>query len=437
MSNLKMEVSPLRGLRFDNPSLARENGGEAPLVTAPPYDVIAPAEHQALLDASEHNIVRLTLGDRADASGSDAQTSYADRAALLRRWVDDGVLLVEDEPCFYVYEIDYTVPGTSDRRRMLGFIGLGRLHPFEDGIVLRHEETFEKTVEDRRRLLEATRANLESIFLLYSDPEREIDAALEEAANGEPVVSVEAKPGEIHAIYPVRDMRLTISIAEKMREQRPLIADGHHRYTTSLNYSRDLAASGEEVPGSEWQLMTFTNLFSDGLTILATHRLLKLRDGADVTTALARLEERFDRAEGSSDDSPGDSSGGDDWHLIVETAEGSRKFRVPDDVRAARQGVGRTDYALLRDVVIGEWLREWVDDEPKVSYYKEGTGESDALQSGEGDILFRLRPVSREEFRNVSEGGEVFPHKTTYFYPKLWSGLVLWSLDEPAPLALR
>ncbi len=294
-----MDVSPLRGLRFDLQSLARENGGDVPVVTAPPYDVIAPAEHQARLDASEHNIVRLTLGDRpgesgrgapdSDASSAAAQRSYEDRAALLRRWVDDGVLLVEDEPCFYVYEIDYAVPGTSDRRRMLGFIGLGRLHPFEDGVVLRHEETFEKTVEDRTQLLEATRANLESIFLLYSDPEREIDAALEEAASGEPVVRVEAKLGEIHAIYPIRDMRLTISIAEKMRAQRPLIADGHHRYTTSLNYRRDLAARGEEVPGSAWQLMTFTNLFSDGLSILATHRLLKLRDGADVKTALARV----------------------------------------------------------------------------------------------------------------------------------------------------
>ncbi len=413
-----MDVLPLRGLRFDCAGLARANGGKPPLVTAPPYDVISPAEHQDLLDASEHNIVRLTLGERpGDASGQE--NSYANRAALMRRWVDDGVLCRESEPCFYVYEIEYTVPGTSDRRRMFGFTGLGKLHPFEDGVVLRHEETFERTVEDRKRLLEATRTNLESIFLLYSDPEREIDEALVAAASGDPVVRVEAKPGETHAIYPVRDTRLTAAITEKMRSQRPLIADGHHRYTTSLVYHRDLVARGADVPGSGWRLMTFANLFSDGLSILATHRLLKLRDGADLTTALARLEERLD---------PGSD---DDWDLTIETRTGSREFRIPDDVRAAHEGVRGTDYALLRDVVIGEWLRDWVDDSPNVAYYKAGTGETEAIRRGDGDILFRLRPVGREEFRSVSEGGEVFPHKTTYFYPKLWSGLVLWSLEDP------
>ncbi len=419
-----MEVAPLRGLRFDVEKLTNENGGQAPLLTAPPYDVISPPEHQELLDASTNNVVRLTLGDQPGET-----TSYVERAALLERWIRGGVVRHEDEACFYVYVVDYSVPGSDERRRMLGFTALAKVQPFEDGVILPHEETFAKVVQDRQDLLAATKSNLESIFLLYSDPEGKIDAVLEEAVQGDPAVSVEAKPGEIHSLYPMRDMRLAIALSEGMRSQRPLIADGHHRYTTSLRYRNLVAESaadgGDAVPGAEWQMMTFTNLYSEGLSILATHRMLKLKDDADLDAALAKLEESFDAA------------GDGEAHIEVETASGKKAYRFPESILSERSGVNRTDYTLLRDVVIGDWLGDFVDEDPAVSYYKENTGETEALARGDGDILFRMRPVGRDEFQGVTEGGELFPHKTTYFYPKLWSGLVFWQLEEPAPLALK
>ncbi|HLU49071.1 MAG TPA: DUF1015 family protein, partial [Planctomycetota bacterium] len=208
--------------------------------------------------------------------------------------------------------------------------------------------------------------------------------------------------------------RAARELRDLLLPQRPMIADGHHRYTTSLRFSRrpDVAA---RFPGAGWQMMTFTNLYGDGLAILATHRLVRLASGTDAEV-LSELARRLDPARD------------DDWEITVETRQEKRRFRFPERLRAERRGVARTAYALLHDVILGEWLGPWVGDEPAIEYFKEATGEDDALRSGRGDLLFRMRPVDRSEFEAVVQGGEVFPHKTTYFYPKLWSGLVLWEL---------
>jgi uncharacterized protein (DUF1015 family) len=268
-------------------------------------------------------------------------------------------------------------------------------------------------VEDRYQLLKATRTLLESIFLLYADPEKHIDAILQEALSSAPAVQVEAKPGEVHALYQLSELA-----AESLRElfvaQRPIIADGHHRYTTSIRFARENPS--DHAAG--WQLMTFANLYGDGLSILATHRLVKLSSGRGTAGALEILRERL---EDGSEDS---------WDLRVETRDEKIPLRFPEALRQGRQGAGRTDYALLHDVILGDWLKDWTA-EDGVRYFKENTGESEALARGEGDILVRLQPVARPEFQSVVEAGEVFPHKTTYFYPKLWSGLLMWPLEAP------
>jgi uncharacterized protein (DUF1015 family) len=408
-----MEIAPFRGLRFNLASR-----GQPEELTAPPYDVISPAEHGRLLEASPHNITLLTLG-----SVPGEASSYEERGRLLREWIDTNVLIADASPCFYVYAIDYTAPGSGEKLRMLGLIAVGRLYPFEAGVVLPHERTFPKVVDDRHRLLTATHANLESIFLLYSDPERRIDSILERSTRDGPALRVEARPGEVHALYPVSDVKVAIHLTELMKTQRPIIADGHHRYTTSLKYSQEAETNGS-AGGAGWQMMTFTNLFGSGLSILATHRAVKLAAGS-AGAVLAKLRERLEPA------------GEGDWELSVETAGESLRARFPGEVRKSRRGVSRTSYALLHDVVIEDWLRSWVGPPAEILYFKEGTGEDEALRSGRADLLFRMRPVSREEFQSVVRGGELFPHKTTFFYPKLRSGLVMWELEEPEPLALK
>jgi uncharacterized protein (DUF1015 family) len=420
-----LEIAPLRGLRYDAARVGKPGNGAARSVTAPPYDVISPDEHRRLLEASPYNIVRITLGTEPGGV-----SSYAERARLLGEWIETGVLELEDDCLFYVYSIDYRTPGGDGagaepaRRRFLGFTALGKLHPFAEGVVLPHERTFPKVVDDRLKLLEATRANLESIFLLYSDPSGAVDKLLEALASGRPAVSVEAKPGEVHALHPVSDVAAFIRLSDFMSRERPIIADGHHRYTTSLRYAAEGRAGGQTVPGSNWQMMTFTNLHGPGLSILGTHRLVKLLPGA-AKPALERLRKSLEACEPP------------DHQLIVETREGKTPVRFPARILEDKRGVARTSYALLHDVVLGEWLRDAIAGEDAIRYFKQGTGEDQALASGEGDILFRMNPVDPREFQEVVEGGELFPHKTTFFYPKLWSGLVIWPIEEPERLALK
>lgn len=408
-----MEIAPFRGLRFDLEKIAAHSGEPNPAVTAPPYDVISSQAHQELLDASSCNIVRLTLGD---APGE--VPSYEGRAQLLDSWIESGFLANEDNPLYYVCTVDYVVPGTEVQARMVSLVALGKLHEYEERIVQPHEQTFAKIVADRQSLLETTRCNLESIILLYNDDSGEIDSLLEEAANSEPVIEVEASPGEVHGLYPVRDPAAALRLTEFMGDQRPIIADGHHRYTTALRYRAALAESGQQVPGSDWKMMTFANLRSEGVSILATHRLLKLLDPAEVSSALELLDAKLEPA------------GDDDWEIRVETAGEARNYRIGEEALSGKQGAAATSYGLVQDEIIGSWLAPLAGDDPEVFFYKEGTGEEDALREGKGDLLFRMRPVGRSEFQEVIDGAEVFPHKTTYFYPKLRSGLVLWRLGE-------
>jgi len=409
------EIAPFQGLRYD---LSR---GRPEALTAPPYDVIAPDEHARLLHASPFNITRLTLG--AEPGGG---SSYAERGELLKEWMRQRVLVADEVPGFYAYVIDYPLPGSSPvpggkrpRVHFTGLLALGRLHPFADGIVLPHERTFPKVVEDRLNLLDATRAHLESIFLLYADPGREIERLIEAQCRGEPVIRVEARPGEHHELHRITDVAAFIRLTDFFAAQRPIIADGHHRYTTSLRFHAERAP---RLPGASWQLMTFANLYSDGLSILATHRLVKLK--GQPNGALDRLLGRLEAAPGPDRD------------LTIETRERKVGVRFPAALRSGRTGAARTSYALVQDVVLGEWLKDAAGEEA-IRYFKEGTGEDQALARGEGDILFRMQPVDRRELQEVVLGGEVLPHKTTYFYPKLWSGLVIWPLAEPERLALK
>ncbi len=407
MTDTGFQIAPFRALRF-----AAEVAGRPEEWVAPPYDIIAPAEHRALLERSPWNIVRLTLGEQPGK-----KEDYAARAARLIDWKKRGVLREDDSPALWIYGCDYTVPGTSKRARFRGLATLGRLHAFEERVVLPHERTFPEHVDDRFHLLEATRAHLEPIFLLYEDPDETIDGVLDECSREDPELAVEARPGEVHALWPVRERAAIERLRESFRSQRPIIADGHHRYTTALQYREHVAGDPSRRPGSEWQPMVLGNLVGDGLSILATHRLVNCRGQAD--EALLILEQHLEPA------------GEDDWDYVVETVERTERFRIPEEIRESSSGAASSDYGVLESLVLESWLRPALSPDRAlgVRFFKEGTGEREALERGEGDLLFRMRPVPAGQFRSVVEGGEVFPQKTTFFYPKLWSGLVLWSLE--------
>ena len=413
---MDFRIAPFRALRFNV-----GGGASAADLVAPPYDVISPDDHRALLERSPNNIVRLTLGD---APGRKER--YETRAQRLLEWIESGTLRVDGEPALFVYGCDYTVPGTDQRASFRGLAALGEVTPFEDGVVLPHEQTFPDVVDDRFHLLDATRTHLESIFVLYEDHQKTIDALLEEASSAcPPDFSVEAKSAEVHSLWTIQDAAVIEKLCDLFRAQHPMIADGHHRYTTALQYRNRKGGGADSAVGSNWQPMVFGNLVGDGLSILATHRLVNCRGQAE--RALEILREKLEPSRAG-----GDGADASDWEYCVETRDRTERFRVPDAIRSARSGVAASDYAILHELVIDEWFQGALGgSEPiDVQYFKEGSGEREALERGDGDLLVRMQPVPATEFRSVVEGGEVFPHKTTFFYPKLWSGLVFWQLES-------
>lgn len=414
---MNFEIAPLRALRFDLEKLDAAGPGQADALVSPPYDIIDDEEHQDLLSRSPNNITRLTLGD---VPGE--KEDYATRGKRLLSWKQDGVLAEDEAPGFYVYGCEYTIPGSDQRASFRGLVGLGKLHPFDERVVLPHEKTFPRVVDDRYNLLAATRTHLESIFLLYEDHEKAIDTILEENSKGDPCMTVEARPGETHSLWPIQDQSTIDKLKELFKAQRPIIADGHHRYTTAILYRDRDGKNPDTAPGSDWQPMVFGNLVGDGLSILATHRLVQTGGLAEKLVSLL--------------DGKLEATDGDEWDYSVERAGGKvSRYLVPQAIRDARPGVAGTNYAVLHQLILGEWLPEVAEgksaEDFETSFYKEGTGENEALEAGKGDVLFRMQPVPAGEFRSVVDGEEVFPHKTTFFYPKLWSGLILWTLGEP------
>ncbi len=291
-------IAPFRALRY-NP--ARVSLSE---VVTQPYDKISPQMQEDYYAASPYNLVRIILGKRmpADQAGDNP---YTRAAGFLGDWRSQGVLAQDAEPSLYFYSQSFTVPGTQTQAERRGFIGLGRLEDYSAQIVFRHEQTLAKPKADRLDLLRATRAHFGQIFMLYSDPSAEIETAL--ACGGPPDMETRDEYGVLHRVWKVSDPQVIELVRGKMRDKKLIIADGHHRYETALNYrnERRTAAGTPATKDApyEFVMMTFVNMDSPGLVILPTHRVLHglasfsedaLRDGARAHFGVEEVDPAID-----------------------------------------------------------------------------------------------------------------------------------------------
>ena len=269
------EILPFRALRY-NPAKA----GELGRVVTQPYDKISAGMQARYYDLSLYNLVRIIRG-RQSASDTPADNVYTRAARSLREWIEAGVLVSDSEPAIYPYHQEYIVPGTSESRQRRGFIALCRLEDYAARVVHRHEETLSGPKADRLELLKATRAHFGQIFMLYSDPAREIERALEAGAPGESCDVVSDEYGTRHLLGRCADPAVIERVTAAMRERKLVIADGHHRYETALAY-RDLCrAQGRRDERAEYVMVTFIRKESEGLTILPTHRVIHSLPGFD------------------------------------------------------------------------------------------------------------------------------------------------------------
>ncbi|MCZ6690038.1 MAG: DUF1015 domain-containing protein [Planctomycetota bacterium] len=436
-----MEVRAFRGWRYD------PEAGDPAKAISPPYDVIDDASRRRLCEQSRHNIVQV-IRPEPGSSETDRDNRYTRAAELFRGWRQEGVLKQDDEPTIYVYGQTFDVAGVM--RTRLGMIALARLEEFGTG-VRAHEKTMGGPKEDRLRLTRATRSQFGQIFVLYTDPEGEIDAILEEASRTSSLLESTGDDGIRHTLWAITEPAKVARIEKAMEPRHLLIADGHHRYETALAY----ASENKDLEAAQYQMMTFVNTKSEGLVILPTHRLVKGVDGFRSDELLFGLADEFD-VETFND--PGSSPEGPRERLFKRLAAAEAKGEHTIGMYFGRgiyhaatlrreealDALGgdhsadwkRLDVSILHALILGSHLRideAALDKGNRLEYIKGlGDGVEQAVREvdeGEGQGVFFLNPPRMDEVEAVAGKGERMPRKSTFFYPKVFSGLVINVLE--------
>ncbi len=393
-----------------------EKAGQPDSLLTQPYDKISAAMRTRYLGLSPCNLVRIILGERS-SSDEDSNNVYTRAAGYLKDWIACGILARDTEPAVFPYFQEFTVPDTGERLVRKGFIGLGALEEYSAGVVHRHEQTLSGPKQDRMQLLRHTHAHFGQIFMLYPDPAGAVDALLDQAAAAQPLVEVKDEYGAIHRMWKIGDAS---TIQRLMADKKLLIADGHHRYETALAFRRE----NPGLAGADRVMMTFVNMHSPGLKILATHRLVsgvKL-DGfpgnlaGDFVTAEidspARLQEAWREQPGRT---------------VIGAAMGNRLFVLEE-----REAGNELDVRVLHERILAKGLgisEDAVRDEKHIRYIRGMDAALEEVRRGSAQVAFLLKPTSIEQVAATSFAGGVMPQKSTDFYPKLLSGLTIYKLD--------
>jgi len=440
---LMAEIAPLTPLRYD---LSRLAGGLTSVV-APPYDVIDAAQRAELAARHPTNIVELILPE------GEGDAKYGHAAELLAAWRRDGALVRDDAPAFYRYDQTFRAPGsaagaggnTITRR---GFLGLVKLVDLDKGIVLPHERTLSGPKEDRLKLFRATRTNLSPGFMLYRDPSRSLDAALEKA---NALAAFDTPDGVHHALAKVTDPAAMRAIVEGVAKSSLLIADGHHRYETALRYSKEAAsaagASAVERGEHQYFMVFFANGDDPNLVVFPTHRHIhslprfdfeELRKGAadlfEVTPLPggASADVLTQELAKSGEKAPSLVACSGDGRAMLLTLRAGADLAGHPVVGTRPEPLRRTDVALLHMGVLEPVLGitpEAQAAKTNISYPQDAAGSLRDLRSGKGQVLFLMNATPVAQVREVAEAGEVMPQKSTFFYPKVLTGLCVHTLE--------
>ena len=415
------DVRPLNTLRYD-PNVA----GSLATVIAPPYDVIDDELRATLAAASPYNVVEIDLP--RDPAGGDP---YAHARAVMDGWLGQGALVREDEPAIWALRQGYTAPDGSQRTRT-GFFARVRVEDYGAGRIRPHERTHPGPKEDRLRLTRATQANLSPIFSLFSDPDGAAAEALERLTEGDAFAAVDDHEGTRNTLWRVSDPDQIAALEGPLSNAELLIADGHHRYETARVYAEEIGGEGEH----RYVLMFLCSLADQGLTVFPTHRLLTglKEDRAKQEAIRDVLMRDFDVEEIDASELEPPANG---YGVAFGYMDGFHRkpYRVTlkDQAIADRALEGmpapyrRLDTAVLEALVLKGALNMTEDDISHLNgldYSKSLSHARESVESGRADAAFFMRGTPVEQVQEVAEAGESMPPKSTYFYPKIPTGLV-------------
>jgi uncharacterized protein (DUF1015 family) len=431
------EIKAIKGYRYNV-----EKFPDLSLLITPPYDVINQQAQEKFYAASPYNIIRLELGKKyLEDIGSD--NVYTRAAETFQNWQEQGILIQEKKPALYLYRQEFQVNNHTYLRT--GFMCGLKAEDYSSGQVLPHEETLPKHKADRLELMRATQANFSPIFGLYSDPEKIIDRTLiESIGNRHPDLEVSDWAQEKHSIWVITDEDVIQKVTDIMKNLKIYIADGHHRYETAATYGKEMAARGKT--GYDHILIALVNLYDKGLIVLPTHRLIKNLANFDLTQFLHRVKSYFEviplpqlgskkaaldkllqemSKAGASGTGFGLYGGNGNYYLLKLKEDTVLEQVIPQEKSPAWRNLDVTilHTLILENILdIGEKERA---SEGFLSYTRDDDYTIEAVDRGEFQFSLLMNPPKVEEVTAVAEAGEKMPQKSTFFYPKVISGLVI------------
>ncbi len=424
------EIRAFRAYRYD---LGRV--GALSDVVAPPYDVIDPVLQQALYERSPHNVIRLIL-NKEEPGDDDRRNRYRRAAGFLRDWIADNVLVRDSAQSLYVYSQEYEVEGRRHTRR--GFLARVRLEPFGAGRIYPHEETLSGPKADRLRLFHATEMNLSPVFGLYPDPDGAVVQRLAEAVGRALPLQATDHLGVVSKLWPVSDQQAISAVAGALGPKPVFIADGHHRYETGLRYLQERRAAGDTDPAAESILMMLVGMSDPGLLILPTHRVISGFPALDADRLASILGKHFQVEKvGVGEKGARDAwerieaDGGQDLLGFGTTDDGvwqTARLRAPEEMARlapdhspAWRGLA---VAVLHVLVLDRLLPEKIGGKAECRYVHLLREAADAAAACEGRLVALVPPATMRHVEQIAGNLEKMPPKSTYFYPKLLSGLV-------------
>lgn len=425
------EIKAFRGMRYNT-----ELAGKLKELCCPPYDIISEEERKAFLAANEYNVIRLELP-------KDGDDVYATAGEVLNVWRDKGVLVHEDKPAIYIYEEEFNA--YNKRRSIKGIIARVKVEEFSKGVILPHEFTLSKAKTDRFNLMKATGCNFSQIYALYMDSEHTTLSTVDALSQGDPDAKFTDDDRITHKLWIITDEAVIQKLVSDFADRKLYIADGHHRYETALNYRNYCRENGISKPGDpqDYQMIFLVDMEHPGLIVFPTHRMVRDLAHFDKAQVLEACKENFDitcfhdvsnmNTELLQQYKAGNKAfafyvGKGEWYLMTLKNLAVMDAALPDLSAASRQ----LDVSVLHTLVLEKILgidKENMANQINLTYTKFFEEAIMKVDSGEFQCSFILNPTRVTEIRDVAAAGEKMPQKSTYFYPKMITGMVMNDLS--------
>lgn len=433
------KVIPFKGLRYNT-----EKFTDLEKVTAPPYDIISPKEQQEIYNKDESNIIRVDFGVSFE-SDTDSNNKYTRAAEYLDKWIEEKKLVFEDKPAFYIYEQIFRIDDKSTPHSLKGIISLVQLEEFSKKIILPHEETISKAKADRLDLMRTTGANMSQIYSLYLDEDKAISDIITSVSDGAPDITFTTSEDVVQNIWVVKDEKILEEITAKFEDKQIFIADGHHRYETALNYRAEMHEKNPDAQGEQpydYVMMMLVSMDDSGLFVFPTHRLIGGLPSFDETMLVGMLTDEFaaskihftegdyaeiilDRLQNTVDEKLFALYTGKDYYYLLKLKD---MASIDNAIEGMSDAYKHLDVTILHTLILEKYLgidKENMAQQRNLSYTRDPHEAIEAVRNGKFQCSFLINATKVSEIKEISLANEKMPQKSTYFWPKLVTGIVI------------